>query len=120
LSAIVNTYVDAWARSDVDTIVEMLTEDATLAMPPNATWFRGRDAIAIFLRAIPLDGTKRWRLLPTSANGQVAMGGYRLDRSGAYVPYTLNVLGLRGDRVVDVTAFRDPSLLARFGLPRRA
>jgi len=28
----------------------MLTETATLAMPPTATWYRGRDAIATGLR----------------------------------------------------------------------
>src|SRR5205085_4618509 len=62
LTAIVNRYVDAWAHGDVDTIAEMLTETAALAMPPTATWFRGRDTIGTFLRANPLDGTRSWRL----------------------------------------------------------
>ena len=38
LSEIVNRYVEAWSRSDVDAIVQMLTEGATLAMPPTASW----------------------------------------------------------------------------------
>lgn len=120
LSAIVNRYVDAWARGDVDTIAEMLTETATLAMPPTASWLRGRDAIAAFLRAAPLDGRRSWRLLPTSANGQPAMGVYRLDSSGAYLPYGVTVLTLRADRIAEINIFREPSALDRFGLLRQA
>lgn len=120
LSGIVNRYVDAWAQGDVDAIAAMLTETATLAMPPTASWFRGRDAIVAFLRAAALDGTRRWRLLPTSANGQLAMGAYVLDRSGAYLPYGITVLGLRGDRIEEITTFRDHSVPDRFGLPQQA
>ena len=54
LREIVDGFVDAWERADIDAVVAMLADDATLAMPPRPTWFRGRDAIATFLRAIPL------------------------------------------------------------------
>ena len=50
---IVDEYVDAWQRGDVDAVVEMLTEDAAFTMPPMRTWFGGRDEIATFLRASP-------------------------------------------------------------------
>jgi RNA polymerase sigma-70 factor, ECF subfamily len=120
LSAIVNRYVEAWAHSDVDALFELLTDTATLAMPPTASWFHGRDAIAMFLGAGALDGTRRWRLLPTSANGQVAMGAYLLDSAGAYRPYGMTVLSLDGDRIDEIDTFRDPSAPARFGLPPQA
>src|SRR5213078_14511 len=42
LAEIVDGYVDAWQRGDVETVVAMLAEDATFAMPPLATWFGGR------------------------------------------------------------------------------
>jgi RNA polymerase sigma-70 factor, ECF subfamily len=119
LSEIVNRYVDAWSRSDVDAIVGMLAEGATLAMPPTASWWRGRDAVIAGLAGGPLDGTRSWRLLPTSANGQLAMGAYRLDGSGVYVPYGVKVLTLRGDLIGEITSFRDPSAPGRFGLPAR-
>jgi RNA polymerase sigma-70 factor, ECF subfamily len=119
LRALVDRYVDAWAQGDVDTIAGMLTDTATLAMPPTAAWLRGRDAIAAFLRAAPLDGSRHWRLVPTSANGQPAMGVYLLDRSGAHLPYGVTLLSLRGASIAEVDIFRDPSAPERFGLPRR-
>src|SRR5205807_10500513 len=49
LTEVVDGYVDAWQRGDVEAVVAMLTEDAAFAMPPLATWFRGHDDIAVFL-----------------------------------------------------------------------
>jgi RNA polymerase sigma-70 factor (ECF subfamily) len=40
------------------------------------------------------------------ANGQVALAFYSWDADAeAYLPFALNVLALRGDRISDVTAF---------------
>jgi RNA polymerase sigma-70 factor (ECF subfamily) len=120
LSAIVDRYVEAWARSDIDAIVEMLTESATLVMPPTPTWFSGRDAIATGLSVGPLAGKRSWRLLPTSANGQLAMGVYELDSAGAYLPYGLTVLTLSEGRINEIYVLRDDAAPERFGLPNRA
>jgi RNA polymerase sigma-70 factor (ECF subfamily) len=120
LSAIVDRYVEAWARSDVDAIVDMLTESATATMPPTPSWFRGRDAFATSLRVGVLDGRKSWLMLPTSANGQLAMGAYLLDSSGVYLPNHLAVLTLSGDRIGQLDAFHDTTAPERFGLPARA
>src|SRR2546423_10571804 len=106
LREVVNGYVDAWERGDVDAVVGMLTEDATFAMPPLQTWFGGRDEIAIFLAGWPLSGTWRWRPIQVRANGQVALAFYSWDEDEqSYLPFALNVLTLRGDRISDVTAF---------------
>ncbi len=118
--AIVTRFVDAWSGNDVDTIVAMLTETATLAMPPIPSWYRGRDAIERVLRALVFDGSKRWRMLPTAANGQLAVGTYVRDSSGVYAPHGVTVLTLRGDLIDEITHFRDPSMIALFGLPARA
>jgi RNA polymerase sigma-70 factor (ECF subfamily) len=106
LQELVDRYVEAWEHDDVDTVVEMLTEDATFAMPPLGTWFGGRDEIAIFLAGWPLSGQWRWRPLQVRANGQVALAFYSWDDDEkAYMPFALNVLSFRGDRISDVTAF---------------
>src|SRR5205085_10933719 len=80
--------------------------DASFAMPPLGTWFSGREEIAIFLAGYPLSGTWRWRPIQVRANGQVALAFYSWDEDEqSYLPFALNVLTLRGDRISDVTAF---------------
>jgi RNA polymerase sigma-70 factor, ECF subfamily len=106
LAEIVDSYVNAWENGDVETVVSMLTEDATFAMPPLATWFGGRDEIGVFLKGYPMSGLWRWRPLQVRANGQVALAFYSChDDDEIYRPFALNVLTLRGDRISDVTAF---------------
>jgi RNA polymerase sigma-70 factor (ECF subfamily) len=71
---IVETYVDAWERGDVDTIVSMLAEDAILAMPPRPSWYRGIEQARVFLARGPLSPIRTRRLRPAAANGQLAVG----------------------------------------------
>jgi RNA polymerase sigma-70 factor (ECF subfamily) len=97
----------------------MLTETASLAMPPTATWLRDRDTIATFLRQTALDGTRNWRLEPTTANGQPAMVAYLRDASGRYLPYGVTVLTFEEGRIAEINTFRDPSAPERFGLPNQ-
>jgi RNA polymerase sigma-70 factor, ECF subfamily len=103
---IVEGYVDAWERGDVDAVVAMLAEDATFAMPPLRTWYRGREALTTFLAGWPLSGAWLWRHVSAHANGQPALAFYCWDpEEGTYLPFALNVLTLRGEQISDVTAF---------------
>ena len=119
---LVTRYVDAWERCDVEAFAAMLTEDATFAMPPLASWYQGRDAIAAWATGWPLSGAWRWRAVRTRANGQPALGFYAFnDDDGLFRPFALNVLTLRGEKVSDVTAFiarsaepRDPEVFERY------
>ena len=115
---VVRRYVDAWERDDVHAVVAMLAEDATLAMPPTPTWYRGRPAISAFYRG--LFGTHRWRHVETRANGQLAVGCYAWDDGLAcFAPLVLDVLTLRGAQIEAITAFLSPEVFGRFGLPDR-
>ena len=77
---LVEGYVDAWERADVDAVVAMLAEDVSIAMPPTPTWFRGRAELDQFLRDRPLSGRLRWRGIPIRANGQLERrAGYGRD-----------------------------------------
>jgi RNA polymerase sigma-70 factor, ECF subfamily len=106
LREIVDDYVEAWQRSDVEAVVEMLTEDAAFSMPPLRTWFSGRGEIATFLAGWPLSGRWRWHPVYVRANGQPALAFYSWDPDEeAYMPFALNVLTLRGEMISDVTAF---------------
>ncbi len=110
--AIVAGYLDAWGRGDIDALAAMLAKDATFAMPPYPTWWRGREVIAAFA-AQPVH-----RYLPTRANGQPANAAYRWDaQTGSYVAEALEVLTLEGARVKAMTAFMMPGVFQRFGLP---
>jgi RNA polymerase sigma-70 factor, ECF subfamily len=118
LREIVDRYVDAWERADVDAVVEMLAGDGALTMPPLPTWYRGREAVAAFLEAEVLTEDKRWRLVPARANGQLAFGNYRWDAErGAFEPRSISVLTLGHEGIAEITTFLGPELLARFGLP---
>ena len=106
LTEIVDGYVDAWQRGDVETVVAMLTEDASFAMPPLRSWFGPRDEIAIFLAGWPMSGLWRWKTVRSHANGQPAIGFYTWDEAaGTHLPFALNVLSFRGEQICDVTAF---------------
>jgi RNA polymerase sigma-70 factor (ECF subfamily) len=120
LGGIVARYVDAWASSDIDSIVGMLTEGATLAMPPIGTWYRGRDTIETIFRRFVFDGARSWRVVPTIANGQLAVGTYERDAWGVYAGHGVTVLTLDGDLIDEITHFRDPSMLKPFDLPPHA
>jgi RNA polymerase sigma-70 factor (ECF subfamily) len=103
---LVGRYVDAWERCDVDAVAAMLAEDAAFAMPPLATWYRGRKEIALWMAGWPLSGAWRWRAVAARANGQPALGFYTWDeQEESYLPFALNVLTLRGSQISDVTAF---------------
>jgi RNA polymerase sigma-70 factor, ECF subfamily len=118
LRRVVDGYVDAWERDDADALAALLTDEAVFAMPPNALWFRGREEIAEFLRAVPMGMGNRWRLVPTRANGQLAFGHYVwTDERRAFVAHAIDVLTLDGDRIAEIHAFMDPEAFARFGLP---
>jgi RNA polymerase sigma-70 factor (ECF subfamily) len=106
MEEIVDRYVEAWLHDDVDTVVEILAEDASFSMPPLGSWFRGTDALRTFLVGWPMSGAWEWKTIRTTANGQPAVAFYTWsDDENAYVPFALNVLTFRGERIADVTAF---------------
>ncbi len=118
IRGIVERFVDAWERSDVDAVATMLTEDATMDMPPLTSWYRGRDQVAAFLREWPLSAKDRFRMIPTRANGQLAFGHYRWHRDAErFLAHGITLLTLRGDRIAEITSFLDAGLIDRFGLP---
>ena len=116
--AIVARFADAFQAGDVDTIVALLTDDAWLTMPPAPLEYQGPEAIGRFLSTVPARGDlRRFRLVPTRANGQPAFGLYLRDRRIAHAVGII-VLTLDGEQVSAITAFHDTSVIARFGLPR--
>jgi RNA polymerase sigma-70 factor (ECF subfamily) len=117
LRELVSEIIEAFEHGDVEAILAMLAEDATFSMPPYAAWYQGRDRVADSW-LMPSDRPTALRFLPTRANGQLALGVYKLDEeSNRYRPIALEVLTLRGELIAEVTSFRDPGLVRLFGLP---
>jgi RNA polymerase sigma-70 factor (ECF subfamily) len=138
--AIVEAYIEAIGRGDVPRVVSMLTEDVAWSMPPLASWYEGISAVEGFLRTAPMSGEWDWRhrAAPLRPNGQLAVGTYT-PVEGVHLPFSLDVLTLRGERIAAVDAFvvrvvgsedgysrwpdfavdpeRVESIFRRFGLP---
>jgi RNA polymerase sigma-70 factor, ECF subfamily len=113
---LVTRYMDTLERADLQGLLGLLVEDASWAMPPETEYFRGYAAITGFLEDTPF--VLRWRHLPASASGQIAVGCYLWDEaSGRYAAHVIDVLTLRGERVSAVTAFGPGDIFPRFGLP---
>jgi RNA polymerase sigma-70 factor, ECF subfamily len=111
---LVEALVDALERADVGSLVGLLTEDATWAMPPLPSWYRGPAAIGEFLAGFGFN--ERWRHRPTAANGQLALGCYTVDpATGTWVASALMVLSLRGEQIAGVDYFLTAELLRRWG-----
>jgi RNA polymerase sigma-70 factor (ECF subfamily) len=115
---IVDRFVDAFEHGEVDAILDLLTDDATFAMPPYPGWSQGREEIAESW-LIPDGPPRGLRYAQTWANGQVALGTYRIvPGEERFVPIAIDVLALRDDGLIhDVHAFRTPELFPAFGLP---
>jgi RNA polymerase sigma-70 factor (ECF subfamily) len=110
-------YVDAFERYDVDALTRLLHDDACMSMPPYDLWLRGHESIRAWLSGpgAPCRGS---RLIPTSACGSRAFGQYRRTGPGRHTPWSLILLELSGERITAMTHFLDTTaLFPRFDLP---
>jgi RNA polymerase sigma-70 factor, ECF subfamily len=120
LRDLVERYLRAWEDADMTALLRLLTEDATIAMPPRPSWYRGRLAVCDFLRAGPCAAQRRWRRIQTRVNGQLAFAVYgpRGEEGAGFPAHALEVLALDdGCRVAEVISFQEPGLLERLGMP---
>lgn len=118
-TALVDRYVAAFERYDVDALTTLLREDATLSMPPYCLWLRGPESIREWMLG-PGSGCRGSKLVATAASGSPAFGQYRPAQEGGHLPWALLVLELARDRIASVTSFLDTqTLFPLFGLPAR-
>jgi RNA polymerase sigma-70 factor, ECF subfamily len=115
-SKLLERYVDAFHRYDVDDLVALLREDATLSMPPYTLWLRGPDAIRGWLLGRGI-GCRGSRLVRTAACGSPAFGQYHPGPDGTLEPWAIIVLELTEDRIAAWNSFLDTEkLFPLFGL----
>jgi len=113
-------YVQAFERYDIEALTALIHEDATQSMPPYDLWLTGRDDIFRWWFG-PGIGCQGSRVIPTiAANGAPAFGQYKPAEGGGYEPWALQVIEVRDGKVGELTFFLDTErMFPLFGLPPR-
>jgi len=115
---LLDRYVAAFEQFDMDSLISLLHEDATLSMPPYELWLQGHaDLRAWFVG--PGAHCEGSRLVAVTANGSPAFGQYRPSGpGGSHEPWALQVLDIAGGRVARINTFLDTArMFPLFGLP---
>lgn len=117
--ALLDRYVDAFQRYDLDSLTSLLHEDATFSMPPYDLWLRGTVEIRRWLLGTG-SVCRGSRLVPVVANGSPAFGHYHPDPGGGFTPWAIQVIEVAGGTIVGLNSFLDTArLFPLFGLPAR-
>ena len=114
---LLDRYVDAFHRYDVDELASLLRADAAFCMPPFTLWLHGPDAVRAWLvgRGSACRGS---RLVPVDASGTRAFAHYHPSPEGGFKPWALIVLDLTEEQIAGWTSFLDTeSLFPHFDLP---
>lgn len=113
---LLDRYVAAFEHADVDALVLLLREDATLRMPPQATLVGGAEIARFFHETVAGGDLTRIRHRPTRANGRPAVTIEMRAEDGEWIPHGVSVLEVEAGEIVAIDAFLKPALLPRFGL----
>jgi len=116
--ALLERYLRAWDKGDLDAIIALLHDDVTISMPPSPTWIAGRADVARFFL---LRVSRAVRSAIVDANGRPGAGFYRLHDDGSAAFNALQILETTDGRIRVIDHFMTPSSHAAFfaaGLPR--
>jgi RNA polymerase sigma-70 factor, ECF subfamily len=115
--ALIDRYIAAFERADVPEITRLLADQVVLEMPPVPLWFVGAEHYSQFItRVFRLRGSE-WRMIPTAANGQPAVGAYVRGEDGSFHAHTVQVFGVSNAAIDHNVVFQDPDLFELFHLP---
>ena len=108
-------YVTVFEHADVDGLIALLRNDATLRMPPEPSLSGGRQIAHFFLETVAQGDLTRIRHRPTRANGRPAVTIEARADDGTWIPHGIAVLKIETAQIAGIDAFLDPTLVARFG-----
>lgn len=115
---LLDRFVDAWQRCDMDALAAVLRQDVILSMPPELVRIIGRAQVVSFFATVPADGRlDTIRLVRTRANGHPALAAYLPDKSARCQGYGIMVFTAVGDGIATITGFPSSHIFGRFGLP---
>ncbi len=116
-SALVQRYEQAFLDYDVERLVALLHEGATLSMPPIDLWLQGRESIARWLMTFGI-GCRGSVMIPVAASGGTP--AWAQYRDGGATPWAILMLELDDRGISSMTSYLDvETLFPRFGLPMR-
>jgi RNA polymerase sigma-70 factor, ECF subfamily len=117
--ALLARYVDAFERFDIESLVSLLHEDATMSMPPYELWLHGAVELRKWLLGAG-SGCRGSRFVPVEANGAPGFAQWRpAESGGGFEAWAIHVLRVSDGRVSGIDFFVDPNLFPLFGLPLR-
>ena len=117
--ALLARYVDAFERFDIESLVSLLHEDATMSMPPYDLWLHGAGELRKWLLGAGA-GCRGSRYAPVEANGSPAFAQWKISESGAgHDAWAIHVLRVSNGRIRGIDFFVDENLFPLFGLPVR-
>jgi RNA polymerase sigma-70 factor (ECF subfamily) len=115
--ALLDRYVAAFERYDIDALTSLIQKDAKQSMPPYDMWLLGRDDIFAWWFG-PGIGCRGSRVIPVSSPNGPAFAQYKPSPNGGYEPWAIQVLELSDGRISELTFFLDTArLFPLFGLP---
>ncbi len=114
---LVARYVKAFEKYDVQALIKLLHEEATLSMPPYEMWLQGHTNIERWLSTFGI-GCKGSVLVPVQASGGAP--AFAQYRDGGETPWAILMLDLGDDQILSMTSYLDvDTLFPRFGLPMK-
>jgi RNA polymerase sigma-70 factor (ECF subfamily) len=118
---LVQQYVDATERCDVEALTGLLSRDVLFTMPPAPMAFAGSEAVVRSwveggFGTAPYDD---FRCIVTRANGIPAIAAYiRRPGDPHHVALALDVLRIENGTIVEITTFELKDLADAFGIPK--
>jgi len=117
--ALLQRYMDASQRSDIEALVALVHEDIINTMPPHPEFIEGIPAMRRALEeGFNQQAFGEWRCVATMANRQPAAACYlRKPGESEFRAFALDVLRIDRGKIVEITAFIGDKVLEPFGLP---
>jgi RNA polymerase sigma-70 factor, ECF subfamily len=121
-AGLLERYVDAFERYDMDALAKLLHDDAYQSMPPFEMWIRGAENITTWMVQPGPSACRGSRLLPLGeVNGCPAFAQYKPDPAGGMQPWGIQVVEISDGKIAELSIFLDPldpeRLFPSFGLP---
>ena len=115
--ALLDQYVFAFENADSAALEGALRADAQIQVTPFRTWFAGRVTCTAYITGQVFTVPGEYSLVPTRANGQLAVLSYRRGPDGVFRAYGVAVVTTPTGGISALNVFGDARLVRLFGHP---